>query len=302
MRLVLLLLSAILIFGCTGQSGPAAPSQGGQPSGPVGPTGEVTECPPDYSFSELDDSAFGSDESLVATVTCAGGKTLSVKVDGKTVSSKTVEDNSTTPIDFRVPAMRDGTLKVTVEDDGQTLYSRDWEVAELGNSDTFSTGYESFSFKEYVAMSFDVENEVELGRVRAYLKRQNSQTKPNSKIVMEVRKDNSGEPGDLLTSKVLDITDTTLTPNWIKFDLDNKLKLKPATYWVVFRVDQTEELSLISDVVTVHYAIIDREAEGNDYTKRMILDVDEKTGEASETSWEKVSYDREYNILLGYGK
>ncbi len=299
MRLVLLLLSIVLIFGCTGQSGPSAPTGPSQPSGPSAPS---DDCTPEYSFSELENSTFGSDETLAATVTCAAGETLTVKVDGTTVAKQRIADNSTTPVDFSVPAMKDGTLKVTVGTDSETLFSRDWEVEPLGNSDLFGTGYESFSFKEWVAMSFDLENDVELGQVKAYLKRQSSQTQPSSMIVMEVREDNSGEPGTLVTSVKKPIADTTLTANWLKFDLDSKEELDAGTYWVVLKIDQTEEITLVSDVVTVHYAVIDRQVEGNDYTRRMSLDVDLKTGVASETSWDPLSYDREYNIVLGYGK
>jgi hypothetical protein len=299
MRLVLLLLSVILIFGCTGQGGPAAPSAPSQPSGPSSP---AADCTPDYSFSELEGSTFGGAESMVATVTCAAGETLTLKVDGETVAKQRIAGNSTTPVDFTVPALKEGTLKVTIENDNQTLFSRDWDVEALGNTDLYGTGYESFSFKEWVAMSFDIENEVELGQVKAYLKRQSSQTQPSTTIVMEVREDKSGEPGALVVSKKLPITDTTLTPNWLKFDLDNKETLEPGTYWVVLKIDQTEDITLVSDVVTVHYAVIDKEAEGNDYTKRMTLNVDLKTGIASESAWEDLSYDREYNIVLGYGK
>jgi hypothetical protein len=299
MRLVLLLLSVILIFGCTGQGGPAAPSAPSQPSGPSSP---AADCTPDYSFSELEGSTFGGAESMVATVTCAAGETLTLKVDGETVAKQRIAGNSTTPVDFTVPALKEGTLKVTIENDNQTLFSRDWDVEALGNTDLYGTGYESFSFKEWVAMSFDIQNEVELGQVKAYLKRQSSQTQPSTTIVMEVREDKSGEPGALVVSKKLPITDTTLTPNWLKFDLDNKETLEPGTYWVVLKIDQTEDITLVSDVVTVHYAVIDKEAEGNDYTKRMTLNVDLKTGIASESAWEDLSYDREYNIVLGYGK
>lgn len=299
MRLVLLLLSVALILGCTGQSGPSAPTGPSQPSGPSAP---ADACTPEYSFSELKNSTFGGEETLAATVTCAAGETLTVKVDGNTVAKQRIADNSTTPVDFSVPASKDGTLKVTVETDDETLFSRDWEVEPMGNTDLFGTGYESFSFKEWVAMSFDIENEVELGQVKAYLKRQSSQTQPSTMIVMEVREDDSGEPGTLVTSVKRPITDTTLTANWLKFDLDSKEKLSKGTYWVVLKIDQTEDITLVSDVVTVHYAVIDRQVEGNDYTRRMSLDVDLKTGVASETSWDPLSYDREYNIILGYGK
>lgn len=299
-NIAIFLLAAILLLGCAGTQ-MEAPSKA-PPSAPSAPSAPSEDCTPDYSFSELKDGTFSQSQTLAATVTCAANTTLSLKVDGKSVDSKSAKSDLATPLKFSVPALKEGTLKVTVETENETLFSRDWDVEALGNTDTRGTGYEAFSYKIWVAQSFDIENPVELGQVKTFLKRQSANTKPNSELVMEVRKDDSGEPGSLLASKGMPVTEPTLTENWIKFDLDKKVSLSPGTYWVVLMVNQTEDLGLASDMVTVHYEAIDREAMGNDYTKRMVLDVDLKTGEASQTIWEPLSYDREFNIVLGYGK
>lgn len=302
-NIAIFLLAAILLFGCAGpQPGTPSKTPPTAPTEPSVPSAPSDDCTPDYSFSVLKDGTFSQTETLVATVTCAGNTTLNLKVDGKTVESKTADSDVTTPLKFSVPALKEGTSKVTVETANDSLFSRDWDVEALGNTDTRGTGYEAFSYKTWVAMAFDIENPVELGQVKAFLKRQSGNTRPNSELVLEVRKDSSGEPGSLLASKGMAVTEPTLTENWIKFDLDKKVSLSPGTYWVVLMVNQTEDLGLASDMVTVNYEIIDKEVEGNDYTSRMMLDVDLKTGEASETSWEPLSYDREFNIVLGYGK
>ncbi len=300
MRFVIFILAALLVFGCTGSA--PEDKKDDAPMIPGVPTAPAEECTPDYSFSELEDGVFSKEEGLVATVTCAAGKTFVLSVDGKSVDSKTVSENATTPVEFQVPAIRDGTVDVKVDSEGETLFSREWEVSPLGNQETMGTGYESFSFKRWIALAHDIESEVEVGQVRIYMKRQSSHTQPSSKIVLEIREDSGGEIGSLVSTKTLPIDATTLSENWIKFDYEDKVKLTPGTYWFVLKIDQTEEISLVSDVVTVHYEIIDKQALGNDYTKAMALAVDEKTGKASETFWEPLPYDKEFNIVLSYGK
>jgi len=300
MRFVVFILAALLVFGCT--SSAPEDKTGDTPVIPGVPSAPVEECTPDYSFSELEDGIFSKEEGLVATVTCAAGKTFVLSVDGKTVDSKTVSENATTPVEFQVPAIKDGTVEVKVDSDGETLFSREWEVEALGNQETLGMGYESFSFKRWIALAHPIESEVEVGQVKVYMKRQSSHTQPSSKIILEIREDNAGEIGSIVSTNSLPIDATTLSENWIKFDYDEKVKLAPGTYWFVLKIDQTEEISLVSDVVTVHYEIIDKQALGNDYTKAMTLAVDEKTGKASETSWEPLPYDKEFNIVLSYGK
>ncbi len=304
--MLLLILAVSLIAGCLvtgGEEGPQILPPTNISDGII--PGEVIpgeECePPSYSFSTLEDGTFSETTELVATVTCGAGKKMTVSLDGVEVDSATVETNATVPVKFDVVAIKDGTLKLTVDSDGETVLSRDWEVSPLGDADTSGLEYDGISFKEWRAMAVDVENEVEAGRVRAYMKRMQSRTQPSTNIIVELRDDSGGNPGGLVASVKRPITVTTLTDNWINFDFEPAPTLSPGRYWIVFKVEQTEEVKLISDVTNIHYIAIDKQAEGNDYTMEMKLSVDERTGEASETEWKELSYDRIYTIILSSG-
>ena len=301
MRIILLLLAAVLLLGCTG--GEQKPEEQTKPIIEI-PTveGPAEECTPDYSFSDLDDGVFSKDSSLVATVTCAGGKDLTLSIDGKVVQTTTIESNATTPVDFKVVGIQEGSHTVSVELDGEKIHSRDWDVDLLGHQDTLGANYDYVSYKEWLAIQMDIENSVEVGQVRIFMKRQNPKTLPTTSIVVQIAKDASGLPGAVVAEKKVPIADTTLSENWIRINLDEKAKLKPGKYWVVMKIEQTEELALTSDIITVHYTPIDKDKPGNDYTRKMRLDADPKTGEATETSWEPLPYDRIHNIVLAYGE
>ncbi|MBN1170092.1 hypothetical protein JXA56_03635 [Candidatus Micrarchaeota archaeon] len=289
------------MFGCTG--GEVTPGESTGPSiGIPKIEGPQDECTMDYSFSQINDGTFSKSSDLVVTVTCAGGSELALGIDGKVLQTAMVETNAATPVKFNVVGISEGSRKVTVKLDGETIYSRDWEVTALGHTDTLGTNYDTISYKEWLAMEFDIQNSVEVGQVRVFMMRQNPNTLPDSTVIMEIRKDSSGKPGDVIAQKILPIKDTTLSANWIRFNLDKKATLSPGKYWVVMRVDQTEERAITSDTVTIHHTPINRDRPGNDYTRKMRLDVDMKSGEVTETSWEPLSYDRIYNIVLAYGE
>lgn len=300
MRYVLLLLTAVLLFGCAGQ----APS-GEQPSGIVpgipGTTPPAEECSPSYSFSELEDGVLSQSTDLVATVTCAGGKRIAVKLDGAEATALIPETNATQPLTLTFGPKTDGTLTLTVEVDGQTVYSREWDVAPLGSADTSGVENDAVSFKEYRAMAVDVENSITPDRVRIFMKRLDSKTQAGTQILVEIRDDDSGNPGSLVAETRLPITATTLSDNWINFDFAEKPTLSPGTYWLVMKVEQTEGISTVSDKVNIHYVTVDKQQPGNDYTRVMKLSVNEQTGEASETSWEPLPYDRVYSVVLTTG-
>lgn len=302
---LLFILAAFLVSGCLLISDdevefvpPTEIPEGVVPD--VIPDGEGCEAP-SYSFSSIDDGTFSQASELVATVTCGGGKKLTVTLDGEKVDSATIDTNATIPVKFDVVGIKDGTLKLVVDADGETVLSRDWEVIPLGDADTSGLEYDGVSFREWRAMAVDVENEVEAGQVRIYMKRMQYRTQPNTNIIVELRNDIGGKPGAPVASVTRPITVTTLTENWIKFDFDPKPTLSPGTYWIVVMVEQTEEVTLVSDVTNIHYVSIDKQTEGNDYTKEMKLNVDEKTGEATETAWQELSYDRVYTIVLSSG-
>jgi hypothetical protein len=260
----------------------------------------VEACTPSQSFSELGAGTLSKTTELVATVTCAGGKDIVVKIDGEPVVTQTIGTNATQPVKLEVPAITDGTPKLTVELGGETVFSRDWSVKPLGSDDIKGQETDSVSFKEWRAMAVDVENEITAAKVRMYLKRLQYQMQPGTNIIVEIRNDNGGNPGDVLSSVSRPFNVTTLTDNWISFDFDQKLS--PGRYWIVLKIQQTQNAGLLSDVMQVHYVPVDKQASGNDYTREMILSVDTKTGVASETQWQPLSYDRIYSIVLTSSK
>ena len=135
-------------------------------------------------------------------------------------------------------------------------------------------------------------------RVKIYMKRLAYKTQPSTEIVVEVRSDDGGDPGSVVASVKRPINATTLSDNLINFDFATEPTLAPGRYWIVVRIEQTEDVNLVSDTVNIHYVAVDRQAPGNGYTRQMMLDVDKASGFASETEWAPLSYDRVYSIVL----
>lgn len=296
-RIILLVLAGLLVFGCTGSQ----PS-GGKPGASVpqmpGTSAPAEECSPSYSFSEIQPGTLSKTASLVATLTCAAGKNIVVKLDGEQVASNTPNSNATTPLKLEFGPEKDGTLKLTVEGDGETLFSRDWTVSPLGSADIKGVENDAVSFKEWRAMAVDVENPISPARARVFMKRLDFRTQPGTEIVLEIRGDSGGKPGSVVAFVKRPINVTTLSENWINFDFEPKPSLSAGRYWIVLSIEQTENVNLVSDKINVHYVANDKQAPGNDYTGQMLLDVDPTTGFASETQWTPLSYDRDYSIVL----
>ncbi|MEW6748812.1 MAG: hypothetical protein AB1295_03845 [Candidatus Micrarchaeota archaeon] len=301
MRYVLLLLTAALLLGCT--SAPQAPS-GQQPSGGIpgipGTGAPAEACSPAYSFSELEEGTLSETTTLVATVTCAAGKRMAVMLDGEEATALIPETNATTPLSFRFAPKKDGPMTVTVEVDGVTVHSREWEVAPLGYSGTYGTENDGVSFKEWRAMAVDVENAINPDRVSIFMKRLDFRSQPGTQLLVEIRGDSGGSPGPLIAESRRPMNVSTLTENWVHFDFPRPT-LAPGTYWIVVKVDQTESISTVSDTTYIHMTPNDKQQPGNDYTRVMKLSVDEKTGKATETSWQPLPYDRIYSIVLSSG-
>jgi hypothetical protein len=294
--IIVLLLAATLLFGCTGggqtQGKPVTPQLPG-----AGAAQAAEACSPSYSFSELGEGTLSQSEKVVATVTCADGKKLSLKVDGAEEASAAASGNATVPLDLGFYPKKVGTLKVTVESGGETLYSRDLEVKPLGSGDTSGLDYDGASFKEWRAMAVDVGNPIAPDRVRIFMKRIASKYQKGTQIVVELRDDDNGNPGSILAVSKKPINATTMTDNWINFDFDSPQSLAAGRYWIVLRIEQSESVNLVSDVVNVHYTG-DKNADANDYTRQMLLDVDMASGMATQTEWQPLSYDRTYSIVL----
>lgn len=299
-HIIALLIAAVLLFGCTG-GGSAKPASGGTQLPQLPGAQQPAACEPAYSFSGLQGGVLSQTTELTATVTCGGGKTLVAKIDGSPVATAQVATNATQPVTVAIPAEKDGNVKLTVEVGPETVFSRDWNVKPLGSEDISGLEMDSVSFKEWRAMALDVGNGITAGEIQIYMKRLQFLTQEGTAIVVELRKDGGGRPGEVVTSAEKPITATTLSDNWVAFELASKPALQPGRYWVVTKVKQTKDVNLVSDVVQVHYVAVDKRAPGNDYTREMKLTVDEKSGVATETEWKPLAYDRKYSIILKSG-
>jgi len=303
-NIIVLILATLLVFGCMGGTPAAKPVGKTTPANATANTtsqqATANACTPVYTFSELPAGILSKQVNFVATTTCAADKKLVVKLDGAEAAAVMVTGNATSPLQLAIAPGKDGTVKLTVESDGVTVHSRDWEVAPLGSADTKGVEYDSVSFKEWRTTAVDVGSQINAAKVKIFMKRLQWKTQPATVIVVEIRKNDNGKPGDRLAGVERPINVTTLSDNWITFDMGNAA-LAPGRYWITMKIKQTEEVSLVSDIVQVHYVPVDKQAPGNDYTRQMILSVDEKNGVATETQWTPLAYDRVYSITLHGG-
>ncbi len=297
--IIVLILASLLVFGCMG-GGTTPTGTGGTPATGEAqpPSGGGEACTPAYSFSELADGVLSKETTLVATVTCAAGKSIVVKLDGAEAARASAQSNATSPLQLPIAPEKDGVVKLTVESDGTTVLSKDWAVAPLGSPDTKGLDYDAVSFREWRAMAVNVDNPISVGKVRVFMKRLQWNTQASTVIAVEIRKDSNGKPGDRVAGVESPINVTTLSDNWITFTFQNPPQLAAGRYWVAMKIKQTEDVKLLSDVVQVHVVAVDRQAPGNAYTSQMLLSVNDVTGLASETSWTPLSYDRVYSITL----
>ncbi|MBU0591634.1 hypothetical protein KKF81_06315 [Candidatus Micrarchaeota archaeon] len=257
---------------------------------------------PTYTFSRMDEGILSQTSILIATVTCAGGKEILIYIDDQLIGRQTITSDEATPLNFPIIGINDGISRITALVGDDTIMSRDWEVKPLGNEEPGKNDYDAISFKEWRAMAFDIGNEIEVGQVKAYMKRLDSNFQPGTSVIAEIRGNDNGEPGALIAAGTVPSNEVPLNKRWIIFDLDSKTKLAPGRYWVVLKIEQTESVHLVSDVVNVYYNTADSYATGNSYTKEMRLFVNLSTGYATETNWQPLPYDKEYSIVLSTGK
>jgi hypothetical protein len=288
----------MLIFGCAGK--PASQKNGTIGGGIELPQvpGITHSCEPSYQFGQLTDGVLSKSSELIATVECAGGETFAVNVGGTPATTTKVVTNDSQQVRLKVPALKDGTVKVAVDSGGKTLFSKDWKVKPLGSEDAGGLDTDAVSFKEWRTMAVDVENEVTVSGVRAYVKRLEWKTQPGTVIVIELSADSGGSPGEPVATVEKPINATTLTDNWVNFEFVQKHPLAPGRYWLTLKIKQSENVNLVSDVLQVHYTTLDKQKPGNDYTREMKLSVDEKTGKATETQWQPLPYDKMYSLVL----
>jgi len=296
-NLVILILAAFLVFGCMG---------GGAPSGSTGQTGGLpqipgTTCEPAYTFSDLPEGVLSQSADLGVAVTCGAGKKLAVKLDGIEAGSLSPNSNDAQQLSLSFAPKKDGAVKLTVESDGKQVYSLDWTVKPLGSQDTKGSDSDGVSFKEWRAVAVDVGNPINAGSAKIFTKRLEFRSQPGTDIIVELRKDKSGKPGDAVASVERPINVTTLSENWISFDFAQKPALSPGRYWIVMKIKQTENVRIVSDTIYIHNVAIDKQSSGNDYTRQMFLNVNSVDGTATESSWDPLPYDKAYSVVLTSG-
>ncbi|MBI5046296.1 hypothetical protein HZC07_01025 [Candidatus Micrarchaeota archaeon] len=304
---MLFVVAGFVLFGCLGGTPPKEVTTSGPsvPSAPPVPTGasdnSANLCSPSFLVSNLNSGTLGKSSSLLVTATCAAGVPVTLSINGKSVDSKSADTNATATLTFSFYPKSEGNSTVSVATDSQTLLSKVWMVSPLGSSVTTGVETDAISFKEWRAVKFTLDNSIMVGMVKAYMKRGSSSIQPGSLLIAEIRSDSGGTPGAVISSVSRPLNVTTLTDNWIVFDfseINQKLSLQPGSYWTTFRVEQTVDPGLISDVVYLRYSPVDKQAAGNGYTRQMVLSVS-GSGAASETSWAPLSYDRIYAVTIG---
>ncbi|VVC03830.1 Uncharacterised protein [Candidatus Bilamarchaeum dharawalense] len=295
---ILFLLAALLVFGCTmpGTQNNTTPKL--QIPGSTQPE----KCTFQYSFSELETGVLGESSSLTATVTCAAGKDIVVKFDGAQIAQSSITTNATTPIQLEFAPPKDGGYLLTVEIDGETVYSKNWVVNPVGNDNLLGADSDGFSFKEWRAVAFQTDSSITPARIRIYMKRLDARTEAGNNILVELRADNNNKPGPLVAAIRKPTTAATLSYNWINFDFTEPTAIPAGKYWMVMKVEQTLTPKPVSDTLYVHYRVINKEESGNDYTKQMMLTVDPQTSITSETEWQTLPYDKVYTMVLTTNK
>ncbi|MFH1784956.1 MAG: choice-of-anchor R domain-containing protein [Candidatus Micrarchaeota archaeon] len=295
MKNLILALAILLFFGCTGNT-PVSDT----PQLQLGPT--IEECTLDYTFSQISTVTLGETTDLIATIDCGAGETYIVKLDGVEVASATLSTNDTTVLNLGFAPSKDGTVQMTIENNGIIIQAKSLYVAPIGNNNTAGSDTDGVSFKEWRAVAIETDANITPARIRIYMKRLASSTDPNNMMVVELRADNNGNPGPLVSTVKKPTNAATLTENWINFDFAQQQEIPAGKYWIVMKVEQGEEKKPVSDVFYVHYNTIDKNNPGNEYTKEMSLSVDSKTSIATETQWQPLSYNREYSIILTTSK
>jgi len=298
-KLLLVLASALLIFGCISlPGGTSLPKNLSVPTVPnvtqaanQSVTAPVVQtCSPSYSFTDPSPAVLGGTGALSVSATCAANKAISVEVAGVSAGQSTVPGDSAV-LNFNLPASADGTVKVEVKSDGASIHSADWEVKPIGYSNTAGIDNDQVSIKNWKAVAFDVQNPISVKKAGAYLRRLQSMTLQGSTVIVEIRSDSGGAPGAVVSSGSLPITGVTMTPNWIYFPMN--AQLQKGRYWLVFKVDQAGS-AIVSDVVNIQYYSADKTKPGNQDHMKMDLQRNEDTQQWEETTWDTLAYDRNY--------
>ncbi len=299
-NIILILLAAVLIFGCVSGPKAGAPNISSITANIPGAPPEA--CTQSQTFSALAPGILSETSELTATVACAGGQSIEVDVDGNPVTTKQVQTNDSQEVKLDIPATTDGSHTVTVQIGGQNVLSESWNVTPLGVQKIEGLETDAVTYKQWLAEAVDVGNQISVPRAEAVISTEQSSMQPKSTVVLEVRKDANGAPGDLVGSASDPMKTVTQSDNWITFDFSPALTLPPGRYWMVVKAVQGTTPSLVTDILQLHYVTVDKTAAGNDYTRQMALSVDENTGAATQSTWQPLPYDKEYDMFLTTSK
>lgn len=293
-KILLILLTVVLLFGCIG--GPSAPSNGTPQINLTNVTQAINEtvttvtqgCSPSYSVTPPNSAKLSSSGTLAVTAKCASKKTVKVLLNGAEVGSTTVPEGDSAVLNFNLISSPDGENSLEVTADGSQVFSGKWDISPLGYSSTAGSDNDMISIGRWKAVAFEVSNPVAVKKAGAYLMRLTSMTY-GSNMVVDIRSDSSGKPGDVVATSSLPINASTLTPNWVYFPIATQLQ--KGRYWLVLRDDGKDEYN-------IRYITVDKLKPGNPNHMKMDLTKNEDTGVWSETQWTPLAYDRDYSFVI----
>jgi len=284
-KILLILFSVVLLFGCIG-----GPSPGSNITQQINQTiTTVTqECTPSLSVTPPNSAKLSSSATIVVNATCAFNKTVAVTINGAEIASAVVPEGDSTLLNFNLIAAPDGSNSLAVNLDNNPVYTGKWDVSPIGYSNTAGSDNDQISVGRWKAVAFEVSNPITVKKVSAYLMRLQSLI-VGSNVIVDIRSDSNGKPGDIVATTSLPINKTTLTPNWVHFPIT--AQLQKGRYWVVFREDGLDE-------VNIRYVTVDKLKPGNPNHMMMDLTKNEDTSVWSETQWTPLAYDRDYSFVI----
>jgi len=295
----------MLLFGCLGTPETKPTTTGNttigtnltQNTSTAGKVTTDTNCNPEYTYGTMTAATLGDSGTFTISTKCAVGKQISVAVDGTVSATKTVSSNPET-LTYSLAAKKDGTIVVTVGVDGTQTHATNWTISEIGFKKTSTMDNDALSLKRWAGMQFSTSNAITVKTVKAYMKILGKVTHPDTDVIAEIRNDQNGKPGStVLGSSTLAIGNFTVNERWISFPLATAATLSPGKYWVIMKVT-TDGGDLIVDDVYWQYVSDDKTKVPNDHVMEMTLTRNSQTQTWEETTWQKLTYDRDYSYTI----
>ncbi len=305
-KILLLIAAAMLVFGCVGapaglqNATGASVSQvlnatGSSVSQALNTTGQMAgQCgAPSYSVSGPQSTTLSSSASITVIATCAANEIITVYVDGVQAGQSAVTGDNAT-LEFNLVAAMDGTNNVTVDSDHTTVYSANWTVSPIGYTTAAGEDYDPISVSNWRAVAFEVSNPITVKMVTAYLMTQETVRLQNTTMIADIDSDSNGNPGSVIATGSVPMSQITMTPNWIGFPVE--AQLQPGRYWVVFHAGPPS--LLVSDDVNILYVTVSKNTVGDADHKQMNLVRDQQTQSWNATVWEPLAYARDYAFTV----